>query len=83
VWPASKANDLLIDKIIDEFTLGEQRTSGQDIEFAVNQLVEFAVKTLSPSVNDPFTAVAFVDQLDSTLDRLAEQGKPSSYRCDQ
>jgi uncharacterized membrane protein len=83
VWPASKVNDLLIDKIIAAFALGEQRTSGQDIEYAVNQLVEIAVRALSPGVNDPFTAIACVDQLGSALARLAEQDKPSSYRYDQ
>lgn len=43
------------------FLLGSQRISEQDFEFAVHQLVESAVRALSPSRNDPFMAVRYVD----------------------
>ena len=62
--------------------MGNQRTSGQDIEFAVNQLVEIAIRALSPGVNDPFTAMVCVDRLGSALCRLAELDMPSPYRHD-
>jgi len=82
VWPGNKVTDHLIDRINSAFALGNQRTSGQDVEFAVNQLVEIAIRALSPGVNDPFTAMVCVDHLGSALCRLAELDMPSPYRHD-
>ena len=82
VWPGNKVTDQLIDRVNSAFALGNQRTSGQDIEFAVNQLVEIAIRALSPGVNDPFTAMVCVDRLGSALCRLAELDMPSPYRHD-
>jgi uncharacterized membrane protein len=82
VWPGNKVTDQLMDHVNSAFALGNQRTSGQDIEFAVNQLVEIAIRALSPGVNDPFTAMTCVDRLGSALCRLAQQDMPSPYRYD-
>ena len=38
--------------------LGPARVSSADLEFAIRQLVEVAVRALSPGINDPYTAVA-------------------------
>jgi uncharacterized membrane protein len=82
VWPGNRVTDQLEDRINFAFALGNQRTSGQDIEFAVNQLVEIAIRALSPGVNDPFTAMTCVDRLGSALCRLAQRDMPSPYRHD-
>ena len=82
VWPGNKVSDHLIDLVNSAFALGNQRTSGQDIEFAVNQLVEIAIRALSPGVNDPFTAIACLDHLGSALCHLAKRIMPSPYRHD-
>lgn len=63
--------------------LGTQRTPAQDVEFSVNQLVEIAVRALSPGVNDPFTAITCVDRLGSALCRLARRELPSPCRRDE
>lgn len=82
VWPGSRVTDQLTAQIHSAFTLGNQRSPWQDIECAVNQLVEIAVRALSPGVNDPFTAIACVDHLGSALSRLAQREMPSPYRHD-
>ncbi|MFO7578468.1 MAG: DUF2254 domain-containing protein [Pelovirga sp.] len=82
VWPGDRVTDELAECINSAFALGHQRTSGQDIEFAVNQLVEIAIRALSPGVNDPFTAMTCVDNLGSALCRLAQRDMPSPYRYD-
>jgi len=82
VWPGNKVTDQLMESVNSAFALGNQRTSGQDIEFAVNQLVEIAIRALSPGVNDPFTAMTCVDHLGSALCRLAQKDMPSPYRYD-
>ena len=82
IWPGSRVTDRLTDQVNSLFVLGHQRTSGQDIEFGVNQLVEIAVRALSPGLNDPFTAITCVDHLGSALCRLATRDMPSPYRHD-
>jgi uncharacterized membrane protein len=82
VWPGDRGTDQLLERINSAFVLGNQRTSGQDIEFAVNQLAEIAIRALSPGVNDPFTAMTCVDHLGSALCRLAQRDMPSPYRRD-
>ncbi len=82
VWPGIRVTGELKDRINSAFVLGNQRTTVQDIEFAVNQLVEIAIRALSPGVNDPFTAITCVDHLGSALCRLAQRDMPSPYRHD-
>ncbi|MGH7074817.1 MAG: DUF2254 domain-containing protein [Stellaceae bacterium] len=47
--------------------LGPQRVSSVDLEFAVRQLVEVAVRALSPGINDPHTAMSVADRLGAAL----------------
>ena len=82
VWPGNRITDQFVDRVNSAFALGNQRTSGQDIEFMVNQLVEIAVRALSPGVNDPFTAMMCVDHLGSALCRLVRRDMPSPFRHD-
>ena len=80
VWPAERVTDALVGQLNDAFVFGNQRTSSQDVEFPVRQLVEIAVRALSPGINDPFTAVACVDRLSSALCSLAQRDLPSPLR---
>jgi len=82
VWPGDRVTATLVDKMNDAFVLGNQRTAGQDVEFSFQQLVEIAVRALSPGINDPFTAIACVDRLGSGLCRLARRDMPSARRFD-
>ncbi len=83
VTPAGRGNDALETRLNGAFVLGNQRTSAQDLEFAILQLVEIAVRALSPGINDPFTAVTCVDRLGSALCRLARREMPSARRKDE
>jgi uncharacterized membrane protein len=71
------------DKINGVVTIASNRTPFQDVEFAVDQLVEIAVRALSPGINDPFTAMTCVDRLGEGLCRLARRTVPSPYRYDE
>ncbi|PPQ29048.1 DUF2254 domain-containing protein [Rhodopila globiformis] len=55
------------DAIREATALGPTRVSTEDLEFAVRQLVEVAVRALSPGINDPHTAVAVLDRLGAAL----------------
>lgn len=83
VWPPGRMHPDLEKKISKAFILGRQRTEHQDVEFAINQLVEVALRALSPSINDPFTAIRCIDQLSAALSSLAQRQFPSPYRYDQ
>ena len=82
IRPGSRVTDRLTDEVRSLFVLGNQRTSSQDIEFGVDQLVEIAVRALSPGLNDPFTAITCLDRLGSVLSCLATRTMPSHDRHD-
>jgi len=62
--------------------VGMRRTPRQDLECAVNELVEVAVRSLSPGINDPFTAMHCIDYLTASLCRLAGRKMPPGNRSD-
>ncbi len=65
------------------FNIGDARSPHQDVGFAVQQLVEMAVRALSPGTNDPFTAVNALDDLGSGLALMASRPVPSPGRMDE
>ena len=64
VTPAAEGADAAIRRAT---ALGAERVSSADLEFAVRQLVEVAVRALSPGINDPHTAMSVADRLGATL----------------
>lgn len=66
----------------DAVIAGVRRTPRQDVECAIDELVEVAVRSLSPGINDPFTAMNCIDRLGASLGRLAERKLSSPYRYD-
>lgn len=58
------------------FVIGGQRTETQDVEYSIRQLVEIALRALSPGVNDPFTAIACIDNLGASMAQLAQRSAP-------
>ncbi len=63
----------VLETAIDRHTaIGHHRTVTQDAEFGIAQIVEIAIRALSPAVNDTFTGVACVDWLADALLVLAE-----------
>jgi uncharacterized membrane protein len=71
ISPASAASSLtpLVQKRIE---LGRHRVLSQDLEFGIAQIVEIAIRALSPAVNDTFTGVASVDLLGEAMTILAK-----------
>jgi uncharacterized membrane protein len=64
------------------FDFGPSRTLQQDIEFGVLQIVDIALKAISPAVNDPTTAIGCVDQLSRILIRFASREPPEPLLYD-
>jgi uncharacterized membrane protein len=81
VWPANRVDEELDNEIRNTFHLGNQRTPTQDVEYAVNQLTEMAVRAMSPAINDPFTAMTCLDYIGAGLALFVRQGaiSPNIY----
>ncbi len=77
-----KCSEEIHEKIQDDFIIGKVRTPLQDAEFSIHQMVEVASRALSPGVNDPYTAIACIDNLTSVICYLTKAKFPSPYRCD-
>ena len=62
----------------DAIHLGDERSLEQDPGFGLRQLVDIALRALSPGVNDPSTAVEALDRIHDLLRRLAVRRPPPS-----
>jgi len=80
VSPPARRTDELDGRLRNAFVLGNQRTATQDVVFPLHELVEIALRALSPGINDPFTAIACIDRLGSALVRFAGRAMPSPWR---
>ncbi|MBW3588810.1 MAG: DUF2254 domain-containing protein [Actinobacteria bacterium] len=77
-----KGGEVPADEVWARLTLGVERTMEQDINFGIRQLVDIAEKALSPSMNDPTTAVVAIDQIHDIMRRLAGKPFPPSQHAD-
>ncbi len=59
------------------YSIDRFRTVQQDCAFGIRQLVDMAMRALSPGINDTTTAVMCVDYLAAILARLATRAIPS------
>jgi uncharacterized membrane protein len=75
VGPVSRA-------LVRTHIVGSNRTLTQDPGFAIDQLVEVALRALSPAVNDTFTALNCIDWLGDCLCHAYSQQLPSGIYCD-
>jgi uncharacterized membrane protein len=62
------------------YSIEQFRTVHQDCAFGIRQLVDMALRAISPGINDTTTAVMCVDYLTAILARLAAREIPSSCR---
>lgn len=58
------------DKLKDSFILGATRSPKQDPQFLIDELVEIALRALSPGINDPFTAITALHWLGAATAEL-------------
>ncbi len=73
----SAAADAALDAVRNATAIGSQRVGDSDPEFAIRQLVEVAMRALSPGIHDPFTAISVLDRLGGALCGLRETTFPT------
>ncbi len=72
----------LVAALLAAFDIGPIRTLQQDVEFGVIQIVDIALKAISPAVNDPSTAITCLDQLGRILIRWISRYGPEVILSD-
>jgi uncharacterized membrane protein len=75
VWPP-EAGPSVSKALRRAHITGPSRTLAQDLAFAVDQLVEIALRALSPAVNDTFTALTCIDWLGDSLCKVTTRWHP-------
>jgi uncharacterized membrane protein len=67
-YDEAKAISASVDqKLHHAFVIGNQRTIEQDAGFGIRQIVDIALKAISPGVNDTSTAIICIDHLGALL----------------
>ena len=69
-------------ELLSAIDIGPTRTMQQDVEFGIVQIVDIALRAISPAINDPTTAISCVDQLGCILIRWISRVPPRSYYFD-
>jgi uncharacterized membrane protein len=73
VWPAVALDRGLSGTLETAVLLGPARTPYRDIELGLVELVDIAVKALSPGINDPTTAMTAIDRLGEVVLALSRE----------
>jgi uncharacterized membrane protein len=76
--PASR----LAEVVCRTVRIGVRRTLAQDPEFALAQIVEIALRAMSPGINDPNTAVTCIHWLTDGLRELAQYAPRGAVHTD-
>jgi uncharacterized membrane protein len=80
VDPRSASDEEQLSRFRSAFVLDRERTLAQDELFGIRQLVDIALKALSPSIHDPTTAEHVISCLGDVLIVLADREFPSPTR---
>ena len=82
IKPRRAGNEVLSKAVQKSFILGRDRTSTQDLEYSIRQLVEIALRALSPGINDPHTATAVIDRLSTSIALIMNRADDPGIWCD-
>lgn len=69
-----------VEEINGFFSLDRHRSIEQDVGFGIRQIVDIALKALSPGVNDTTTAVECIDNLGELVGEIAARKMPAKIR---
>jgi uncharacterized membrane protein len=76
-------NEEIVHTLRSSYSIGSRRTIEQDPDFGIRQIVDMALKALSPGINDTTTAVTCVDYLTAILCYLAPRNFPSHVHYEE
>lgn len=67
-----EVDENIIDKVIAQFSIKEERIAYNDYRFSLQKIVDVALRAISPGINDPNTAVYCINILGVLLSKLGE-----------
>ncbi|OBI72503.1 hypothetical protein A5663_00855 [Mycobacterium sp. E740] len=76
LWPVPPDADRVARKLLSTVEIADIRTMQQDVDFGIRQLVDIALRALSPAINDPTTATDVVLRLGSLMRELLTADMP-------
>ncbi|HVZ93173.1 MAG TPA: DUF2254 domain-containing protein [Phycisphaerales bacterium] len=82
VLAAATPDAEVIDGLEAAYAINQQRTTDQDAAYGIRQIVDVALKALSPGINDTTTAVMSLDYVTAILVRLIGRRIESPWRYD-
>jgi len=82
VTPSNAASG--VQRVVAEAVeIGRSRTLRQDLEFAIAQVVEIALRALSPAINDTYTGLTCVDWLGAAMVQVGIYPERTGGICDK
>jgi uncharacterized membrane protein len=75
LWPRVPLEPRRRERLHAALAMGRERTMQQDVLYGVRQLVDMALKALSPGINDVTTALMVVNELGAVGRMVARQGE--------
>ncbi|MEO6966718.1 MAG: DUF2254 domain-containing protein [Acidobacteriaceae bacterium] len=82
-WGAKELPEEALARAIGAFHMGRERTPAQDIRYQFQQLTDVVVRALSPGINDPFTAINGIDEMETGMALLAQRARVADQRQDK
>ncbi|WP_326547641.1 DUF2254 domain-containing protein [Mycolicibacterium sp. ND9-15] len=76
LWPVPSDPERVERKLRSTVEIADIRTMQQDVDFGIRQLVDIALRALSPAINDPTTATDVVLRLGSLMRELLMADTP-------
>ncbi|MDO5735481.1 MAG: DUF2254 domain-containing protein [Propionibacteriaceae bacterium] len=84
LWPSAAADDEdTAEKLRDCVRIGDSRSVFQDVRFAEQQVLELAVRALSPGTNDPYTAVNAIEEVAAGVALAVSRARPGNTILDE
>ena len=80
LWPRPPRGETVGRAIQASLAVGDRRTTRQDVDFGLRQLSDIALRSLSPAVNDPTTAIEVVVRMATILRPLLLTELPPQVR---
>jgi uncharacterized membrane protein len=72
----------VLQRILRHLHIGFERTLQQDVRFGLRQMVDIALRALSPAINDPYTAIQVVHHVSAIESVLASRALTDDVRRD-
>ncbi|MGY4688445.1 DUF2254 domain-containing protein [Salibacterium sp. K-3] len=80
-WPGDAEPDTA--ELREYLLVGNERSNAQDIEFSMQKLVDIAIRAISPSTNDPHTALNCINRLAALLAEISIRYQALTYFTDE